>query len=81
LLLLLSSRLRRLNNSFRFDHSMNRGIGFVKLNAHCTLVEEGVEHPQRLKGVCFLKGDSVATLVALHDEDGNVFSLLVEQPR
>ena len=58
-----------------------RGIGFVKINAHCTLVEGDVEHEHRLKGICFLKGDSVAVLVALHCEDGTVHSLLVEQPR
>ncbi|CAB9513906.1 keto reductase family 1 member C1 homolog [Seminavis robusta] len=58
-----------------------RGVGFVKINAHCTLVEGDMEHEQRLKGICFLKGDSVAILVALHAEDGKVYSLLVEQAR
>ena len=58
-----------------------RGVGFVKINAHCTLLEGGVEREHRLKGICFLKGDSVAILVALHCEDGNVYSLLVEQAR
>lgn len=53
----------------------------MKINAHCTLVEGDVEHEQRLKGICFLKGDSVAILVALYCEDGTVHSLLVEQPR
>lgn len=57
------------------------GVGFVKINAHCTLTEGGVEHSERLKGICFLKGDSVAVLVGLYCEDGTVHSLLVEQPR
>ena len=59
----------------------DRGVGFVKLSAHCVLIEGDVEHAQRLKGICFLKGDTVAVLVALHCEDGTVHSLLVEQPR
>lgn len=58
-----------------------RGVGFVKINAHCTLMEGDTEQTQRLKGICFLKGDSVTTLVALHCDDGTVHSLLVEQPR
>lgn len=58
-----------------------RGVGFVKVNAHCTLIEGGVEHDHRMKGICFLKGDTVAVLVVLHCEDGTVHSLLVEQPR
>jgi hypothetical protein len=53
----------------------------VKINAHCTLVEGGQERDHRMKGICFLKGDSVAILVALRCEDGEVYSLLVEQPR
>ena len=56
-------------------------MGFVKINAHCTLTEGGVEHTDRLKGICFLKGDSVAVLVGLYCDDGTVHSLLVEQPR
>jgi len=58
-----------------------RGVGFVKINAHCTLVEGDAENPNKLKGICFLKGDTVTVLVALHCEDGTVHSLLVEQPR
>ena len=57
------------------------GVGFVKIHAHCTLTEGGVEHSERLKGICFLKGDTVAVLVGLYCEDGTVHSLLVEQPR
>lgn len=68
-------------HDYEYMYSFCRGIGFVKINAHCTLIEGGVEHEERLKGICFLKGDSVAVLVALHCEDGSVHSLLVEQPR
>jgi hypothetical protein len=80
-LLLSTLRLPMSQRLLLFDPFMIRGVGFVKLNTHCTLVEGEIQHEQRLKGICFLKGDSVATLIALHDEEGNVFSLLVEQPR
>ena len=64
-------------------------VGFVKINADCTLVDGTTHHEHRLPGICFLRGSSVAILVALiceeeeeeEGENGEVYSLLVEQPR
>jgi ADP-sugar diphosphatase len=65
-----------------------RGVGFVKIKTDCTLSDgkknkdhESLQQP-RLPGICFLRGNGVAILVALFcEETGQVFSLLVEQPR
>jgi len=55
-----------------------RGVGFVKIKAHCTL--PGDDQP--LPGICFLRGDGVTILVALFcQDDGSVYSLLVDQAR
>lgn len=58
-------------------------VGFVKINADSTLVDGATENKHRLPGICFLRGGSVAILVALICEElgGEVFSLLVDQPR
>ena len=59
-----------------------RGVGFVKINSHCTLVVDGETHREhRLPGICFLRGSAVSIFVALYCEDGSVHSLLVDQPR
>lgn len=59
-------------------------VGFIKLKSTCRLRDEnGVLHEAPLPGICFLRGNAVAILVALicDDEDDQVYSLLVEQPR
>jgi len=58
-------------------------VGFVKIDAESSLVDGRTKHTSRLPGICFLRGGSVAVLLALICEelDGEVFSLLVEQPR
>ena len=55
----------------------------MKIKADCTLIDGETHHEHRLPGICFLRGDAVAVLVALicEEEDGKVFSLLVDQPR
>jgi len=73
-----------------------RGVGFVKLNGCCSLVEkdggEEEEEPgPRLPGICFLRGDAVAVFVALYcrEDDGEeegttnstAYSIFVDQPR
>lgn len=64
-----------------FFLSLPRGVGFVKIKADCTLVDGATHHEARLPGICFLRGNAVTILVALHTEDGQVYSLLVDQPR
>lgn len=62
-------------------------MGFVKIKTHTTLLTDGdsatddddVQKP--LPGICFLRGNAVSILVALFCEDGNVYSLLTDQPR
>ena len=58
-------------------------VGFVKINAESSLVDGVTENKSRLPGICFLRGGSVAVLVVLvcQELDGEVFSLLVDQPR
>ena len=58
-------------------------VGFVKINADSSLVDGRTKYTSRLPGICFLRGGSVAVLLALICEelDGEVFSLLVDQPR
>jgi len=58
-------------------------VGFVKINAESYLVDGVTNHKHRLPGICFLRGGAVTVLVALicHELDGEVFSLLVDQPR
>lgn len=57
-------------------------VGFVKIKADCTLVDGKTLHKHRLPGICFLRGNAVAILVALHcRDDDKIYSLLVEQPR
>ncbi|GKZ00369.1 hypothetical protein MPSEU_000989900 [Mayamaea pseudoterrestris] len=75
-----------------------RGVGFIKLKADCALCNDDDDNPveqssssspsqHALPGVCFLRGDAVAILVALVCQDGEdshcsqVHCLLVEQPR
>jgi hypothetical protein len=63
--------------------AISRRAGFVKINADCALVDGETHHEHRLPGICFLRGDSVAILVALicADENNKAYSLLVKQPR
>ena len=58
-------------------------VGFLKIKADSTLVDGITHHQHRLPGICFLRGGSVAILVVLICEelDGEVFSILVDQPR
>jgi hypothetical protein len=58
-------------------------VGFLKIRADSTLVDGITHHKHRLPGICFLRGGSVTILVALICEelDGQVFSVLVDQPR
>jgi len=58
-------------------------VGFVKMKATSTLVDGSTHHKHQLPGICFLRGGAVAILVALicEEEDGKVYSLLVDQPR
>lgn len=61
-----------------------RGVGFIKIKSDCTLENKSAEikSNQRIPGICFLRGDAVAILIALHCfEDDSVHSLLVDQPR
>jgi ADP-sugar diphosphatase len=58
-----------------------RVVGFVKIKADCTLVDGETHHEHRLPGICFLRGNAVAIFFALYCEDGQVYSLLVDQPR
>jgi hypothetical protein len=70
-----------------------RGVGFCKIKADCTLIntvtndttnnnDHVTSSTTNLPGICFLRGDAVAILVALFcHEDNTVHSLLVEQPR
>ena len=65
-----------------------RGVGFAKIKSHCTLqLEENSNQTSEsttihLPGICLLRGDAVAILVALFcTDDGSVHSLLTEQPR
>lgn len=65
-----------------------RGVGFAKIKSHCTLQMEGNESNVKetttinLPGICLLRGDAVAILVALFcTDDGSIHSLLTEQPR
>jgi ADP-sugar diphosphatase len=73
-----------------FHH--NDSVGFIKLKSHFTLAQvskshddddkNSDEHSNPLPGICLLRGDSVAVLVALICQDDNrVYSLMVEQPR
>ena len=61
-----------------------RGVGFIKLRSHCTLVDEHAKGDENgthaLPGICFLRGDSVAILVCLKCNN-DFYSVLVEQPR
>lgn len=54
-------------------------VGFVKLKSVAKMRNDKSDAP--LPGICFLRGNSVAILVALVCEDTKVYSLLVEQPR
>lgn len=62
-------------------------VGFVKIHAHAMLHEERNPTTQRqaLPGICFLRGDGVAILVALYDcqddDKKNAYAILVDQPR
>ena len=58
-------------------------VGFVKIKADSTLVDGITHHQHRLPGICFLRGGAVTILVVLICEelDGQVFSVLVDQPR
>jgi hypothetical protein len=58
-------------------------VGFVKIHAESTLSDGITNNKSRLPGICFLRGGSVAVLMALicRELDGEVFSLLVDQPR
>lgn len=57
-------------------------VGFVKIKANSTLVDGKTQHEHPLPGICFLRGGAVAILVALIcREDGEVYSMLVDQPR
>jgi ADP-sugar diphosphatase len=75
-------------------HSLFSGVGFLKVKADAFLVTEYAldEHnsdqrpalppPQRLPGICFLRGHAVTILIALHcPEENGVYGLLVDQPR
>lgn len=67
-----------------FLTDVHRGVGFIKIKSDCTLGNDSIEAKchQRLPGICFLRGDAVSILVALHcSEDDSVYSLLVDQPR
>lgn len=59
-------------------------VGFVKLKAETSLVHKDTHFEKRIPGICFLRGDAVAILVALVCEEGDskkVYSILVDQPR
>lgn len=58
-------------------------VGFVKINAESLLVDGATDFRHRLPGICFLRGGAVAVLVLMicEEEDGQVYSLLVDQPR
>jgi hypothetical protein len=58
-------------------------VGFVKINAESFLVDGVTKFQHRLPGICFLRGGAVAILVLMicEEEDGRVYSLLVDQPR
>ncbi len=58
-------------------------VGFVKIKADSTLVDGVTENKHQIPGICFLRGGSVAILVAMicKQLDDEVFSLLVDQPR
>ena len=48
--------------------------------------DDNPSHRRRLPGICFLRGNAVTILVALHcrhdhDENSTIYSLLVDQPR
>jgi hypothetical protein len=58
-----------------------RGVGFVKIKSHCTLVDGRTHHETPLPGICFLRGNAVTILVVLRCDDGREYSLLVDQPR
>eukprot|EP00934_Nitzschia_sp_Nitz4_P001405 Nitzschia sp. Nitz4//scaffold12_size214221//78391//81058//NITZ4_001496-RA/size214221-augustus-gene-0.6-mRNA-1//1//CDS//3329535008//1405//frame0 len=55
-------------------------VGFLKLKAEAYLLDESTGKRNQLPGICFLRGGSVAILVALIGAD-QTYSLLVDQPR
>lgn len=70
--------------NFLTDDVYERGVGFIKIKADCTMGNDSIEDKceQRIPGICFLRGDGVSILVALYcSEDDSVHSLLVDQPR
>mmetsp|Transcript_25151 Transcript_25151/g.28984 ORF Transcript_25151/g.28984 Transcript_25151/m.28984 type:complete len:308 (-) Transcript_25151:388-1311(-) len=56
-------------------------VGFIKVKADAYLVFNGIEVPKAIPGIAFLRGNAVGILVALNCEDGEKYTLLVEQPR
>lgn len=58
-------------------------VGFVKIKAESTLVDRDTKNHHRLPGICFLRGGAVAILIVLicEENDGEMYSLLVDQPR
>jgi hypothetical protein len=72
-------------NSVEIQHVDMFGtrVGFVKINADSVLVDTVTNCKNRLPGISFLRGGSVAILTVLVCKDlgGECFSLLVDQPR
>jgi hypothetical protein len=65
-----------------FTVAVTARVGFVKIKADCTLVDGKTHHKHPLPGICLLRGGAVAIFVALVcEDDGKIYSLLVEQPR
>ena len=53
----------------------------MKIKTHTSLMNGDTVHDKPLPGICFLRGNAVAILVALFCDDGRVYSLLTDQPR
>lgn len=80
---MLSNKKKKLSKRKIVDTTF-RGVGFIKIKSDCTLGNDLVEvkQPHHLPGICFLRGDGVSILIALHcPEEDTVYSLLVDQPR
>ena len=58
-------------------------VGFVKIKADSTLVDGVTNYKHRLPGISLVRGGAVAILVLLicEEENGKLYSLLVDQPR
>lgn len=59
----------------------SRRVGFVKLKADASLCTDGVEAQSKIPGIALLRGNAVAVLVALICDDGQIYTILVDQAR